>query len=743
MHSVTFGRALGLGVAVALAISVVPTAGAVAAKAPVRLFLAASSTDGAAFDFDEYVDGDVAVQVTNSAKAGVDVDDARDLKYFWTIKPFAASAAVVRVPATGTAVQTDDVLGKFAVPVPQGQASGTYTLTAAISAGKSGSALVTGVTRALKVGNAVSTFADASPLRAEPGTTRTLKGSLKLEDGTGLAGRLIDLGITRGTVGSDLDADAGFVPIAGDPVQDTLQVATLPTGEFSALLADPTEDGQGSELGDVIHAATATTPDIGNAGATPVSLAVDYVWNTTSPRGTSATIYPLGGGTPGESFSSALEITAPDDTFDADPAPGMQGDQDTDRDPVAGQVYAITLDHGFFTTGHGPLPSVVGTPAGDLEQLGTTLTGITGPDGQIPFKVGMARDAGFDDDGNVTATVTALVGGVTQTRSAVWDSTNPLNGRVSVALSAESEQDNPVDPTVSGDSVNYDVLALDQFGNRAGRHLIELAYTGDIDNWDYSDDSKLSDFTAASDIWLTSFDPATITATGTWEDAPTELYIDAAGSSQAGTDIAGDATSASFYNVDFDASTFTLTSSATDVVRVGTAVTQTVRVVDQLGNPVRGYEVDFFRYGPDKVSGEALDTGTTNARGEASYTFIGTKLGRALVTATVTDGLGSQELNVAVRFGSAVTARLVAGKGGKGADRLTVTAASVAPGTRVELYRVVSGIHTRVAVGKLGGSGKAQFTIKDRNANAYTSYVALVRSTPKTVADYSGTARIR
>jgi len=355
----------------------------------------------------------------------------------------------------------------------------------------------------------------------------------------------------------------------------------------------------------------------------------------------------------------------------------------------------------------------------------------------------MGRDTGFDDDGKVTATVTATVGGLTPTKSAQWDSTNPLNGQVSVVLSSKSEQDNPVDPAVAGDRANYDVLALDQFGNRAGRELIEIAYTGDIDDWDYSDDSKLADFTAASDIWLTSFRPATITATGTWEAAPTELYIDSAGTSESGTATATDSTSASFYEVDFDASVFTLTSSATDVVKVGTAVTQTVRVVDQLGNPVRGYEVQFFRYGPDKVSGDALAYGTTNARGEASYSFIGTKLGAATVTAMVTDGLGTQELRTVVRFGSLITARIAVGKGGKSADQLTVSAAGVPSGTRVELYSVVNGTRTLVGAGQLSRAGKVKFIVKDRNSTAYTSYIALVRSTPKTVADFSSTVKMR
>jgi len=731
-------------VALTLVASAVPANAALAATTPAKLYLVASSHDGAAFDFDEYVDGDVSVQVTSSVKGPVNVTDSRDLKYFWTFKAFGSTAAAVRIPSTGTTTQPVDVAGKFVAPLPVGHGSGSYTLTATISGTSTATPISGTVLKGLKAGNASTTFVDASPLRTDPGADRSLSGALKLEDGTGLPGRLIDLGITRGTEGSDPEADAGFLAAPGEPILDALQVTTVAAGKFTAILTDPAEDGQGTELGDVIEASTAPNPDIGDAAAAPASLAVDFVTNDSPPAGTTAIVDPLGGGTPGQAFASALTITAPDDTFDVDPTiDGVQGDDGTDRDPVEGQVYSMSLDHGFFTTGIGAQPSVVGAAAGDLEQLGTTLSGITGPDGLVAFQVGMGRDEGFDDDGKVTATLTALVGGVTQATSATWDSTSPLNGHVLVTLSTQAQQDNPVDPAVAGDRAYYDVLALDQFGNRAGVHLIDLTYGGDTDNWDYSDDSTVSDFTATSDIWLTSFDPATVSTTGTWVDAPTTLYVDNAGNSAPGTATTSNTTSTSFYEVDFDASTFTLTSSATDVVKVGTAVTQTVRVVDQLGNPVRGYEVQFFRYGPNLVSGDVIATGTTNARGEASYTFVGNTLGSAVITAQVTNGLSTRELTVRVRFGSAITARLASGTSGSSADHLTVSASPAASGAQVKLYRVVSGTRHLAATGKLSRNGNATFLVGDRNGNSYTTYIALVQSTSKTVADYSNTARLR
>ena len=719
-----------------------------AATASATLTLVASSIDGVAFDFDEYSDGDVTVQVTSSTKKSVDIDDTRDLDYYWTLKPFAAPTTPIRIPATGTTVQAVDVLGKFIVPLPSGQPAGSYTLTAGVP-GKSGVAAIPyKALRTLKAGDAALTFTDESPLRVEAGTNHTTQGALKLQDGTGLPGRLIDLSITPGTTGSDPAADAGFAILATDPSQPTLQVTTSTKGEFTTFLKDAVEVGQGTELGDVVEANTAATPAIRNAAATQASLTVDFVSNKILPAGTTAVFDPLAGGTPGESHASALTITAPDDTFDTDPTtPGVQGDSDTDRDPLVGQFYSVSLDHGFFTSGLDLNSTVVGAPVGNLENLGPTLTGITDATGKIPFHIGMARDTGFDDDGKVTATVSVALGSGTNTAAdsttAVWDSTSPLNGRVDVVLSAPSRQRNPVDPAISGDRAYYDVLAVDQFGNRAVKVLVALTYSGDTENWDYSDDSAVTDFTAGSDIWLTSFEPGTITTTGTWVDAPTAVYVDNAGTTAVGTADTSDSTSTSFYNVDFNSSKFSITSTATDVVAVGTPVTQIVRVLDQVGNPVRGYDVQFFRFGPTPGNGTIQASGRTNALGEVSYAFIGTTLGLATVSAFVTDRLAIKELTITVGFGSAITARIAIGSGGSGPDRLTVSADGVAPGTRVDLYRIVSGNRALVLSGKLSESGTVSLLVKDRNGGSYTSYIARVRSTPTTAPAFTSTVRIR
>lgn len=735
MKTVKVSRALGVGVVAALVTTALPYTAASAAPAPAKVSLVATSHDGAVFDLDEYSAGDITVQATKSL-AAVDVDDSQDLNYFWTFKPFVANAAVVRVPATGTDVQDTDANGKFEVSFPGWQGAGTYTLNAGLGPdAASANAISSAVLKTVKAGNAQITFSDASPLQAIAGASRAFAGALRIEDGTALPGRLIDLGIDRGNEGSDVQADAGFLAVPTDTtVLDSVQVTTTAKGTFSTTLTDPVEVGQGTELGGSVTAEAVTTPDIGNAD-TDTTLDVDFV-STKAPVGSTAVLTDLGGATPGEALASTLTVTAPDGTF---------GVQDSAPDPVEGLVYTLTIDHGFFTTGQGKLPSVVGAPAGDLVSLGTTLTGITNADGEVEFQVGIARDKGFDDDGRVAATVKATAGGPTAATSAAWDSTSPLNGRVALTLSPAVEQSRPVNPTVAGDDSNtyYDVFALDQFGNRAGNKTVDLTYSGHLDNFDYSDDSTISDFDTSGDIWIASFEAGTIKVTGTWEAAPTHLYTDTAGAAVVGTADASGSASNSFYDVSFKASKFSIRSTATDVVKVGTAATQTVRVVDQKGRPVRGYTVQFFRVGPDKVRSDAVATRSTNSRGEASYTFVGTSLGRGTVTAEVSDGNDSRILRAKVIFGSTVKARLVRGKGGTGADRLTVVTKPAAAGAKVQLFRVVKGKKYSVGTKKLNRTGKVEFKVRDRNRHAYTTYVAVVRSTSKTVADQSNTVKLR
>ncbi len=452
------------------------------------------------------------------------------------------------------------------------------------------------------------------------------------------------------------------------------------------------------------------------------------------PAGSTIELTDLGNGKPGESLPGEVTVTAPDDTFDTDPGtPGVQGDADNDRDPVVDRSVELSLDHGFFTDGPA-LPTTIGAPAGDLTDLGPTLTAVTDGNGEVEFEIGIGRDTGFDFSPEVTATLTAMAGDLSETGAAGWDSTNPFNGgAVQIVLSPADEQVHAVDPAVSGDRTYYDVVTTDQFGNPVVGEPVELDYSGDLDDWDYSEDFVESDLDRSGDFWVVSFEAAAIDVASTW-NAPTTTYTDTAGSTTSGFgDLMGSAT-ATFYDLDFDAARFSLRSSPGGKVGRNSPVTQIVRVIDHLGNPVRGYKVRFFRNGPDTDSSEPRASRITNAQGRAFYTFVGTEVGKARITAEVTDGQDIRTLRNTVRFDLPVRAKLRAGGSRGPNDRVTVRASRVAAGAKVKLFRIVNGKRRSAGKTKLNSAGMARFTVRDRNGRQRTAYFAKVKATSTTVS---------
>lgn len=527
----------------------------------------------------------------------------------------------------------------------------------------------------------------------------------------------------------DLTYSWKYTPFGGSAVTlPDAEQATDVNGRFVVPL--PVDQGPGTyELMAQLDAGSAGDPGTQQVAKT-------FTVGNAAPSGSTAKISALAGSTPGLAQAGTLTV------------------QDANGKPVAKQVFSLTVDHGFFTSKPASTP-VAGTRVGDLESDGTKLTGLTDQDGKIDFQLGIARDAGFDDDAKVAAAV-EVVGVTTSGATAAWSTDNPLNGGVAIRLSPAGEQDGPVNPALAGNRTFYEVFALDQFGNPVAKNKtanpddngdisIGLSYTRNIDDFDYSDDETIADLDTFGDIWLTSFEAGTIDVNGLWEEAPTSVY------GPGGTVVDGVAdvttsTGSSTYEISFGASRFSISSSVADTVRVGSTVTQTVRVVDQQGNPVNGYDVRFLRYGPDAVRGDVVAMRTTNAVGEASYSFIGTARGRATITAEVTDGVRRRELTGTAAFGATVRARLAKTKdttAGRGADRLTVAAGRVAAGARVDLYRVVRGVEKRVGSKTLGRKGSTNFTIRDTNRSSRTTYVAQVRSTTKTVADRSNGYKTR
>lgn len=479
--------------------------------------------------------------------------------------------------------------------------------------------------------------------------------------------------------------------------------------------------------------AVAATLSLGLAGAVLPAVAAGAA---DPPAGTTVTVTGLGTGTPGVLQTATVLVEAPDGD-DAGSAP----------DPVAGQEVVLSLDHGFFSTGEPAVAPVVGEQAGAWEQQGSELTVTTDTQGRATALVGIERDEEFDDDGAATAVLTAVAGSAapaTGEDEAVWSTANPLNGGVRLDLSPAGEQVGPTSPSLAGNRTYFEVLATDQFGNPVDGQTLDLAYDGDLDDWDYSDDVvDPSDLDTNGDIWVVSFEPGTIEISAAWVDAPTTLYTDSAGAVATGTAEATGSAEAAFYAVDFARSRVTMASSATDTVLVGSTVTQTVTVVDQLGNPVPGLQVQFLRFGPDNGGGEARVTRTTSARGQASYTFVGSQVGTARVTGRVSDTVDGRSVAGVVRFGSRVTARLAETEGGARNDTLRVRAQRAAAGAKVVLYKVKGDRRVQVSTRRLDKTGTATLSVRDRNRDKRTGYVALVRSTATTVADETPVVRVR
>lgn len=611
MKTVTSSRALALGVAAALAAATLPLTSASAAPA-VPASIVAASQDGAFFQAADYADGDLTVQVRDSAGKSIDVDDAKDLDFQWTFESFGPGAT----PSALTPDVSDtDVNGKFVVPLPINEGPGTYTLQARVD-----------------------------------------------------------------------DADGQGTTITIEPLA--------------------------VKVGNVV------------------------------PPNSVASIGGLGTSTPGLVQQGTLKVV------------------DDNDDPVEGLIYSVDIDHGFFTAGEPKQGTTAGSIAGNLPSSGTRLSGITNAAGVIEFQTGIARDAGFDDDGIVKATVTAsgrAAGAPAASRASTWNSGTeanpPLNGRVAIRVAPSSAQLNPVNPTLAGDSTVYDAFALDQFGNPVDDVNIEVDAESPRKSLDIDTGDVLSNFDNAGDFSVVSYVTDRVVVSGVWRGAPEYVYTDTNGNAAKVADedlgdVSGDVTS-SWYEINFNASRFSMSSSVSDTVRVGTTVTQTVRAVDQQGNPIEGFTVRFLRFGPDDATnGDVVATKPTNAFGEATYSFIGTRRGRALITAEITDANGNRrkELNGSAAFGAAVNARLARTKGKSSTgrvDRLTVSATKLAKGARVNLYKVVKGKQKLVGSKRLGKTGTASFSIRDRNGKRKTKYVAIVRSTSVSIADQSRAVNVR
>ncbi len=708
--------------------------------AQVPTTVTSTSHDGAAFDVDEADLNDLEVTVVDQNAVGM---PGQTVHYTLSAALFDAT---LPTPAPQRGSVVTGVGGKAGVPFTD-LGSGTYTLKTFIEQnGTPGQQAgdLSGADLGFKAGDSELAFADAPEAKAIAGTTETLDATLALSDGTALPGRSVLFTYTR--TGNVVAAAQGNQPAGTTRHSDTQATGTTGAdGTASVALSDPAVPDR-AELGGKLAADTAANR-FGNAVEAPGDLDVNFYDATPPPRST-ITVAPIADGKPGTATPGTVTVTS---DHDNDPA--------TPDVPVEGLAVTLTVGQDAFFTNETPPPGAVLGADAELEDLGQSLPVYTDMNGEAPFSTSIGRDQGFDDNGLVTAAVTATSGGVTGSKNQKFDSSDPVNGgEVTLSISPDSEQDNPVDPTMSGNFVQYDVTATDQFGNVVGGEQVDLTYDS---NDAFGSVDATSDFAPDGDFVVSTSEAETVEVTATWT-TDTTLYgpdgldpgteLDPVFTAD-GEDVVGTA-DADFYEVDFTASTFSLTSNPEGEVPVGTAVTETAKVVDQEGNPVQGLVVEFIRSGPGNQDGDANQTRDTNRNGEAFYSFTGTEAGTARISAVITDGVHNKTLAHSVTFASAtpprppgkskVIAELLGKNNGGKADRLRVRTSPAAERARVRLFSRVPG-HKKVLVKtkRLNSAGATRFWARDTNGRRITKYFVKVSTTATTKRDRSTTRRLR
>ncbi len=176
---------------------------------PVASSLDADSSNGAAFDFNEYDADDITVQVKD--QQGIDFGGQQRCS---TTSPSPPSTAPPPRAASrhGHRHTVTDANGSADIPLPTVTEGGTFTLFAGVAANPNTGNGAVPVSNVLtfKAGDATLDFTNADPASAPAGGEIVVSGTLLLEDGTALAGRPIDLS-TR----LDRGGNAGFNQATG------------------------------------------------------------------------------------------------------------------------------------------------------------------------------------------------------------------------------------------------------------------------------------------------------------------------------------------------------------------------------------------------------------------------------------------------------------------------------------------------------------------------------------------------
>lgn len=491
------------------------------------------------FDIDELSDGDDFTIVTKDQRGNPINEDltGADIEYRWIIDPSGAGDTFTSAWIPGETGAD----GKFAVPaltdtsynggpVPEG----TYTLEAR-RPNVGGTGLTNATPETFAASESEISYDEGASANAPVNGEFTVTGTLA-NDGGGLAGREIQLSYTPG-------GDSSFAPQASQPAGVTVTtpttavVVTDANGDFSVKLRDPqipanvTPTPENGTLNAIAEeTATDSTSLQGALGPNDSTVANDpdnaeqdlaIHWiQTPTVHGVSVTMDNLyGAARPGAPVDLDIEV-------DGSSTAGMQALSDF---PVE-----VTVDHGFVSpnaeTKEALTPAAGAGDAGDLwgvwQNDGASETVSTGDAAKAGAVAAIERDAGFDDDGLVQTTVTVKAGNVTETRTILWSSSNPLNGK---SVSVDPMTGEPQGNVQIGQTVDHNVVTLDQFDNRVGDESVRM--------FDNTDDAHFTT-DAAGDFALSDFvnGGASVTAYG---EAPTSQTLEGRWTTEKTVHVAG------------------------------------------------------------------------------------------------------------------------------------------------------------------------------------------------------------
>ncbi len=719
--------------------------------------LTTSSADGVAFDSDEYFLGDVTAKLVDQTGAAI---PNAPISYRVTFTADKPTTPPTPYPAqVGTA--TTDSKGVAVIPVDIKPVNGSYNVevyrdTDGTPGPTSGD--LQAAPLVLTAGDSSLVFDGAPSESAPAGTTAIFDATLKLFNGTPLAGRLVDFTYAP-TADSQVAAQAaqpaGTTRTAGG-ARDTTDAA----GKVSVAIADPAASAQQAELDNTLTGTTADNPanttdgndDPDETGKLDVDFAI-----TAPPAGTTGVVVQIGSKVGNDAANPTNKPGVASDTSTVMVSGDPDGTGPKVAGPIAGIQVTLTVDNeGFFTNGNPDPAPAAGNDTGELKSLGTTVTVVTDATGgaTVPA-VAMERNVDFDDNGKAEAIVKATVTTTTDSEDYDFDSSNPLNGgAVELVLTPGSRPATAADPARVGDTVMYDVFTTDQFGNRVGGESVNITENGP----NTSATGATSNFTSTGDVTLTAGAADSGKLTATW-NAPFSEYAAATPPATGFVTVAGnrnltDSADFAFYAIDFAASTFTLGQVGDESVPVGTRVTEKVTAVDQKGRAIGGLNVTFLRAGPSDEDSDGNSGDVTDAEGNAYYDFVGGSAGTATVSAVIRNGstrITSLEDTVVVRRRRAgagaragadpiqdVIAKTKGRNNGAKNDVVTIKTNSDgrAAGAMVKLFKVVGNKtgnkKVLVAIKKIDAAGKARFVVKDENGKDKTRYFAKVAKTETT-----------